>query len=259
MPETISAVDLLVTLPDEFLPADVIKANDARDAALDALEDFEAEHADALADNWAERAEAADIQAAVAAVSAGKTHADVLKLPSKVDEVRALRPKLTAIQRKLAGDVRVAEAELVRRYNACVAGLLPGAHRRLDDAVRAAEDAYAAYLAARDAAGMAMGQITHIRDRINGGRSDAPFAGAVYRADGLDFISSDSMGQLREAAGTYSAGDFKPNPEVDIIGPSGVVLTLPLDRAEALVTSGSNDIRYVDPGAVEALLAEVNA
>ncbi|MFF8943229.1 hypothetical protein ACF1A5_13355 [Streptomyces sp. NPDC014864] len=255
MAHALSTEDLLTTIADDFLPADIVKASAKRDAALDALDTFEAEHAAALSDNWAALAEAEDIRAAVDAMAEGAKPADVLALPSKVDEVRAQRPKLLAISRKLAADVRAAETELKRRYDAVAGDLLPDAHKRLEDAVTAAEDAYRVFQGARDAAGMAMGQILHLRDRVNGGRSSAPFAGSVQRADGRELMATGPMESLREAHKTYADG-FKPNPLVDVIGSSGVVLTLPLDQARALVNSAGNDARYVDPALVASLLAE---
>ena len=239
-------INLTGTIDEQHLTPELRKAITQRDNAYEASIDYEADHYNVLSPDWLALAEAADLKAAAAAVEAGD---DPMGLPSEIDRVRSLRPKVLAIHSKLTRETRAADAAVASLYRRLTPELLPDAHSRMDAAVKAAEQAYGAFLAAAGQAGQAMAEIRHLRDWATGGRSDAPNGPtAPGRADGFTPNASDRMAALREAAATYAA-PFTPIKRVRVSTASGAELVLNEDQAKALVGSSNRNskVRILGP------------
>lgn len=238
-------LDNLTTINPQFLPADIRKAITARDKAAEAYYNFEAENAHILADDWLDLAEATDLKAAFRAVDAGE---DPMELPSEIDRVRSLRPKIKALFGKLEREAKTTNAALSALYRRAAPSLTAEAHTRLDAAMAAAEKSYAAFLADASAANVEMGAIRHLRNQSSGGRTDAPGAGGhPVCADGISANSQDKLTALREAFRTYDA-EFVPVKRVRVGNPNGVVIVLDEDRAKAIVGStNSPGMRILGP------------
>ncbi|MEU6321506.1 hypothetical protein [Streptomyces sp. NPDC047009] len=207
----IANVDITYTAPDEYLPGSLIKLIAARDTAVEALQDFEDEWAHVLSDTFLATAEAADTQAAIAAARAGK---DVTKLPSEVDKVRSLRPRIKGAHQVLASDVRTAENAVRDAYRPLAPTLEPKALAELRDRVAVAEQAYAAYSAAREAVGEATHLVNHLRDWATGGRSDfRPGGSNPTTAHGTSPNATEPVAALREVLRSFETG-YQPDPLV---------------------------------------------
>lgn len=204
-------INVTMTAPDEYLPGSLIKLIEVRDNAVDALQDFEDEWSVVLSDQYLTTAEAADTQAATLAARAGK---DPFQLPSEVDRVRTLRPKVKGAHQVLASAVRVADRAVVDAYRPVVEAIEPKAVAELRERVATAESAYGAYVAARDAVGECTGLIYHLRDWARGGRSDFGAGGSnPTTADGLDLVATEPVAQLREILASFETG-YTPDPLV---------------------------------------------
>ncbi|MFD4648479.1 hypothetical protein [Streptomyces sp. NPDC058441] len=232
-----SNVDITATIDPAHLSPELRKLIAKRDAAHEALLDFEAEHYATIADNWLAIAEAADIKAAILAVDAGE---DPMELPSEQDRVRSLRPKILALYKKHEREARSANAAVATLYRREAPAQEEKAHERMGVAVKAAEEAYSAFLTAYGIAGGTMNEIRHLRDWSTGGRSDAGLAvAAPIRADGYSTNESGTIGALREAVATYAA-PFEPVKRVRVLTASGAELVLSEDQAKAIVGSNSD-------------------
>jgi hypothetical protein len=240
----INPAELVTPIDPASLPKAVAVALAKRDKAWDALVEWEAAHDTELSTKWLELAETADIRAAIAAVDAGK---DATELPSEVNRIRAARPKAIAVQRKLERDVRTAESALQRLYRANAGPLEAEAYERMQAAVAGAEAAWRAFGAARSAVGRAVGEVRHLRDWTQGGRSDAPSTGILIRANGLAPSSNLSpMAQIREVVESY---EDRPEPvkRVRVSLAGGGEMVLPEDQAKALTGNGSEGVKILGP------------
>jgi hypothetical protein len=239
--------DINITRTVDDVPTNLAKLVAQRDSLAEALWEHEEEYADVLSDDYLDRAEAEDVTAAIAAAEAGK---DPLKLPSKVDEYRALRPKVTGIQTVLAKKVREADRAVSTAYRAASASLLPKAESALGAALSEAEDALRVFLAARERVGGAAARIRHLRDVTNGGRTDAPDETATpVLPNGRPLpIDLEPLAELRMIRDSYGGG-FTPDPMVLVKFGNGQRMELRESQARALHGSSNNDVRLVEAGA----------
>ncbi|MFF6808826.1 hypothetical protein ACFZAG_02860 [Streptomyces sp. NPDC012403] len=234
-------LDVTTTAPDDLLPGSLIKLIEQRDQAVETLQDFEDQWAHVLRDDFLTVAEAADTQAAISAARAGK---DVTKLPSEVDKVRSLRPRIKGAQQVLAAEARSADKAVATAYRPLTQSLEPKAMDDLRERVTAAEGAYSAYLAARAAVGEATALVAHLRDWATGGRTDFLPGGCIPRtALGVDPVATEPVAQLREILRSFEDG-FTPDPLVTVRSKvNGAEFQLPRSKALALV---GPDIEIID-------------
>ncbi|MET7858813.1 hypothetical protein ABZS81_16650 [Streptomyces sp. NPDC005318] len=242
-------LDLTTTIDPQHLSPELRKAIAQRDKAYDAAIEFETDNHEILSDDWLVIAEAADLKAAIIAVDAGD---DPMNLPSEIDKVRSLRPKVRAIHGKLEREFRAADAKVVALYRRAALPLATDAIQRMDDAVKAAEAAYGAFLGAAGLAGGAMQEVRHLRDWANGGRTNAPGGpGNPVLANGYAPAALDRMEALREAASTF--GDaFVPAKRVRVSTVNGAEIVLDEERAKAIVGSNSDPkVKILGPADAE--------
>jgi hypothetical protein len=245
-------IDITFTAPDEYLPAALIKLVSQRDSAVDALQDFEDEHESVITDDYLTRAEADDLKAATDAVAAGK---DPFKLPSRLDEVRRLRPKVIAAHRKLAADVRQAEYEVRRAYRDVAKSVEPKAMDVLRETAKAAEDAFTKYLVARGQFGASTNLVNHLRDWARGGRSSYADGEAIPSMAGDDHnplgyapSTAEPVAELREIVNSFERG-FVPIPLVRVSTRSGGEMVLREDQAKALESPNTPWVKILGPAA----------
>ncbi|AWI29518.1 hypothetical protein [Streptomyces tirandamycinicus] len=220
--------------PADALPADVADAVKARDTAYDALMDFEEEWADLLTHNWRDIAEAKDIRLAVDATRAGK---DAFKGVSAVAAARENRPRVVGIHQVLAENLRSAETAARRAFKGIAHTFEADAVTGLQNAAQAAEDAYRAYLAARDTFGGAANRVRWVRNWQSDHPSDYSEDGSTPAlANGLSSNEREPIAEIRDVLRSYDA-PFIADPLVSVRTPSGQVIELRKSQAAALVGS----------------------
>jgi hypothetical protein len=241
-------IDITTTVADELLPNPMIMLISQRDTAVEKLSDFEDEYGAILRDDYLDYAEAEDLKAASAALSAKR---DPFKLPSQVDRARSLRPKVVATHRSLVAEARSADRAVAAAYRAAVPGLLPGARESLREAVSAAEDAYRAYLAARDTVGGATSLLLHLRGWANGDRPGYAESGNPALANGLAPNEREPVAELREVLHSFDNPDapFVADPLVLVKFGNGQRMELRESQARALHGSSNNDVRLIEADA----------
>lgn len=218
--------------PASLLPKAVAELVAARDAALEALNDFEEQHESLLRDDWAVQAEAADTLAAVDAVRAGR---DPLAGPSALTKAREERPRVLAVHQMLTADLRRAE-HAARKAVQRIAGELEAQVRpELEAAAKRAEDAYRAFLDAQGAFGAVGAQILALRAWANSDMADwVEGSASPRRADGASLVASNPIAALREVLTSFDA-EVVPDPIVTVQRTDGETFTMRRSQARALV------------------------
>ncbi|MGW7261568.1 hypothetical protein [Streptomyces sp. NPDC054834] len=229
--------------PTDQLPADVASTIAARDAAYDALDNFEVEYSDYLSETWESTFEAHDVQAGIDAVSAGKA---LEKLRSSLAAARDRRPTILGAHRALTTSLREAESAAQKAFRAVVGTLEPAADERLRETAEKAQDAYRAYLAAREAFGGAANVVRFVRAWQNGDRPDYSADGASPAlANGLAPDSHEPLVEIREVLGSFAL-PFEPDPLVLVVAENGSAFELKRSLAEALAGSANSAVRIIE-------------
>ncbi|WP_326649113.1 hypothetical protein [Streptomyces sp. NBC_01750] len=235
--------DITMFPPSELLPQAVAELIAERDLTHERLTDFEDKWADVLAENWRAIAEGKDIRSAIDAVAEGK---DGLKGTSEVAKARDARPRVVGVHQALTSAVRNADRAAVEAYRPVAGTLLPEAMNGLQAAAQRTEEAYRAFLAARDAFGAATSFVNYVRAWQGSGRPD--YNDSVCNpqcADGLVPSFTEPIAEIREVLGSFKTAR-EPDPLVTVTFGDGKSMEIQRSQAVALARSANNEIRIAE-------------
>ncbi|MFF4547460.1 hypothetical protein ACFY1J_25060 [Streptomyces sp. NPDC001406] len=215
------------------IPAAVVKAQAARDAAWDRYGDAQIEYADALDDGYLARAQARDAAAARAAVLAGKP---LPKGESEVTRVTAVRGTAIGVIEALEAQIRAADAAVHRAW----AESLPEVRGQVVAALKASEEACheteAAYRRARGNFRTAVSALAAV-DHMQRGRTGNPpgFTSTPDRDQSLVSLGRD---WLLSNAVSVEPGDVI-KVRIPAVNAGGYITReLPAETAEKLISAG---------------------